>query len=81
MDPRSRDIAGGNNFLSCCTMTAGGLGVLAAGYLKSDFGLAGVFAGVSVAILLSGMLSLAGARWTFARDLASVKTEALFATR
>ena len=55
--------------MNCCTMISGGLGVFAAGYLKSDFGLGGVFAGVSAAILISGLLSLAGAKWFFEKDL------------
>jgi predicted MFS family arabinose efflux permease len=55
--------------MSCCTMIAGGLGVFAAGYLKADFGLGGVFAGVSGAILASGLLSVSGALWFFERDL------------
>jgi hypothetical protein len=55
--------------MSCGTMTSGGLGVFAAGYLKSDFGLGGVFAGVSAAILLAGLLALYGAWRCYPRDL------------
>jgi MFS family permease len=71
--PHRRAMALG--LMSCCTMLAGGLGVYTAGYLKSDFGLGGVFAGVSIAILLSGSLSLIGARWTLPRDLQRVMAE------
>jgi predicted MFS family arabinose efflux permease len=59
--------------MSCGTMISGGLGVLAAGYLKADFGLGAVFAGVSAAILISGLLALAGARWFYERDMRRAK--------
>jgi predicted MFS family arabinose efflux permease len=37
---------------------AGGIGVLAAGYLKKDWGLSGVFAGVSLLVALAGAVVL-----------------------
>jgi uncharacterized membrane protein len=47
----------------------GGLGILIAGYLKSDFGLGAVFAGTSVIVALSGVLLLVGYRFFLERDL------------
>jgi predicted MFS family arabinose efflux permease len=67
LSPRRRALALG--MMSCCTMTSGGFGVFAAGYLKQDFGLGGVFAGVSVIILLAGLLVLLGALRFYPRDL------------
>jgi sugar phosphate permease len=49
---------------------AGGIGVLIAGFLKSRFGLGGVFAGVSVIMFLAGGLVLAGYLFYFNRDQA-----------
>lgn len=68
LSPRRRALALG--MMNCCTMISGGIGVFAAGYLKKDFGLGGVFAGVSVAILLAGLLSLLGAIRFYPRDIA-----------
>ncbi len=68
---RRRAVAFG--VMSCGTMISGGLGVLAAGYLKADFGLGAVFAGVSAAVLMSGLLALAGARWFYERDMQRAK--------
>jgi predicted MFS family arabinose efflux permease len=50
---------------------AGGAGILIAGYLKRDFGLAGVFAGISGITLLASVLLLIGYRFFLDRDLAS----------
>jgi MFS family permease len=47
----------------------GGLGVLLAGYLKSSFGLAGVFAGIPMLILAAAVVCGAGYLWTLPRDL------------
>jgi MFS family permease len=55
------------NTMNCL---AGGLGILVAGYLKRDFGLAGIFAGTSVIVLVAGGLLLAGYNWFLSRDLA-----------
>jgi len=68
LDPKRRALALG--LMNCCTMTSGGIGVLAAGYLKKDYGLGGVFAGVSIVILLAGLLALYGALKLYPRDLA-----------
>ena len=70
--PRRRALAMG--MMNCCTMTSGGLGVFAAGYLKKDFGLGGVFAGVSAAILVAGALILIGAVWFYPRDMARAQS-------
>ena len=72
LEPRRRALAMG--MMNCCTMTSGGLGVFAAGYLKKDFGLGGVFAGVSAAILLAGALILIGAVWCYPRDMARAQS-------
>lgn len=54
-------------FLNTTNTLTGGIGVMAAGYLKSDYGLGGVFAGVSVlAASASGAAALA--LLTFERD-------------
>jgi predicted MFS family arabinose efflux permease len=47
----------------------GGLGVLIAGYLKSSFGLAGIFVGISLLIASAGAVCLAGYLWTLPDDL------------
>lgn len=70
LTPRRRALALG--IMSCCTMTSGGFGVFAAGYLKQDFGLGGVFAGVSGIIFLAGLLALYGALRLYPRDLAKM---------
>jgi MFS family permease len=44
------------NSLSCA---AGGIGVFTAGYLKRDWGLAGVFGGVSLLVFSAGIIVLA----------------------
>jgi hypothetical protein len=51
-------------------MTSGGIGVFASEYLKIDFGLGGVFARVSGAILIPGLLAVYGAMQPYPRDLA-----------
>jgi len=43
------------NTLSCAS---GGVGVLAAGYLKHDWGLAGIFGGVSLLVLTAAVIAL-----------------------
>lgn len=49
----------------------GGAGIFMAGFLKSDFGLGGFFAGISAMVLLAGILLLAGYRLFLQRDLES----------
>lgn len=48
---------------------AGGVGIIIAGHLKQDFGLGGVFAGVSAIVAIAGLLVLTGYRFFFERDL------------
>jgi predicted MFS family arabinose efflux permease len=55
---------------------AGGVGVMLAGFLKSSFGLAGVFAGVSVSLLTASGVLLAGYTLFARRDLARRDTAA-----
>ncbi|HEY3840239.1 MAG TPA: MFS transporter [Bryobacteraceae bacterium] len=59
------------NTLSCM---AGGIGVLAAGYLKHDWGLEGVFGGVSLLVLMAGAVVLAAYR-LLVRDRSSARVE------
>ncbi len=54
---------------------AGGIGVLLAGFLKSSFGLSGVFAGVSVIMLVAACLVLAAYLFYFNRDEAKRKEQ------
>ncbi|HWB99689.1 MAG TPA: MFS transporter [Bryobacteraceae bacterium] len=56
-------------FMNTCASFSGGLGVFATGYLKSKYGLAGVFSGISIAFLSAGVILLAGYRFFSARDL------------
>ncbi|MEJ7639974.1 MAG: MFS transporter [Singulisphaera sp.] len=49
--------------------TAGGIGVISAGFLKREYGLGGVFAGASGLILLSGIITAAGYLFVLPRDL------------
>ena len=49
---------------------AGGVGILIAGYLKATAGLAGVFAGVSVLVLLAAAIVLCGYLFFIRNDLA-----------
>ena len=62
--------------MNCGTMTAGGAGVLAAGVFKSQFGLGGIFAAVSAAVFISGVLVLAGAKWFYDSDMLRVTQSA-----
>jgi fucose permease len=60
------------NMMNCF---AGGLGIFIAGYLKRDFGLGGVFAGISVTVVAAGALLLTGYSCFLSRDLASQSSE------
>lgn len=48
--------------------TAGGIGVISAGFLKREYGLGGVFAGASGLILISGIITAAGYLFVLPRD-------------
>lgn len=69
LPPRQRSTALG--LYNMVNTLAGGVGILAAGFGKRHFGLAGVFAGVSALIAAAGVLTLAGYVWFLRRDLAS----------
>lgn len=60
------------NFVSTA---AGGSAVLLAGYLKRDFGLGGIFAGVSGVFLLASAVLFVGYRWFIRRDIARAQGE------
>lgn len=63
--------------LNMANCFAGGIGVFVAGYLKQDFGLAGVFGGVSVTAALAGLALLVGYRWLLPRDMRAAQGAAL----
>lgn len=68
LPPHDRSTALGlMNTMNCL---AGGIGIFVAGFLRSDFGLNGVFAGVSVLVLLAAILALIAYRVYLPRDLA-----------
>jgi predicted MFS family arabinose efflux permease len=48
---------------------AGGIGVFIAGYLKEDFGLGGIFAGVSVITVVAAALLVVGYRYFLPKDM------------
>ena len=48
---------------------AGGIGIFVAGWLKNDFGLGGVFAGVSILMMLAAVVALMAYRLRRAQDL------------
>jgi predicted MFS family arabinose efflux permease len=52
-----------------CNCFAGGLGVLAAGLLKSSWGLNGVFAGISAIMIVTAVLTAIGYAFLLGRDL------------
>ncbi len=68
VEPRLRSTALG--FMNTAACMAGGLGVLLAGILKKDFGLAGVFAGISGLFLIGGSLLVTAYFSFLPRDLA-----------
>lgn len=60
----------GIGLMNACATAAGGCGVLLAGFLKQGVGLGGVFAGISGAFFLAGMLMLFTYRRWSERDFA-----------
>lgn len=68
LPPRLRSTAIG--FCNATNCMAGGVGVMAAGFLKSRTGLGSVFGGISGMILLSAALMAFGSRAFLKRDLA-----------
>jgi hypothetical protein len=69
------DLAGKNRMSIAIGVTnmlntlAGGVGILATGFLKSDFGLAAVFASVAGILLLDALLLFAGYFLFLRKDL------------
>jgi len=49
--------------------TAGGIGVISAGFLKREYGLGGIFAGASGLVLISGIITAAGYLFVLPRNL------------
>ena len=70
--PRFRSTAIG--LMNSANCLAGGAGVLLAGYLKSTYGLAGIFGGISGIVLMSSLLGAIGYKIFLERDLARRKT-------
>ena len=70
--PRFRSTAIG--LMNAANCLAGGAGVLLAGHLKSTYGLAGIFGGISGIIVLVAVLSAIGYRLFLGRDLARRQT-------
>lgn len=68
LPPRLRSTAVG--LTNAANTFAGGVGVLVAGYLKRDYGLGGVFGGISAIMALGALLLLIGYLWFVRRDLA-----------
>lgn len=68
LQPRLRSTA--LALMNTANCLAGGIGVLLAGFLKSRFGLGGVFAGVSVLTFVAAALVLVAYLFYFNRDLA-----------
>ena len=67
LTPRLRSTAVG--LTNAANTFAGGVGVLVAGYLKRDYGLGGVFGGISVIMVLGAALLLIGYHWFVRRDM------------
>jgi sugar phosphate permease len=74
LQPRLRSTA--LALMNTANCLAGGIGVLLAGFLKSRFGLGGVFAGVSVMTFLAAALVLVAYLFYFKRDQARRKQPA-----
>ncbi|MCC6858935.1 MAG: MFS transporter [Bryobacterales bacterium] len=67
LPPRLRSTAIG--LMNAANCFAGGIGVLLAGYLKSSFGLAGIFGGISAIMLAAALLTGTGYLFFLKRDL------------
>jgi predicted MFS family arabinose efflux permease len=74
LTPRLRSTAVGLN--NAANTFAGGVGVLLAGYLKRDYGLGGVFGGISAIMALGALLLLIGYRYFVRRDMARMQASA-----
>ena len=71
--PRLRSTAVG--FMNTGATLAGGIGVFVAGFLKRDFGLAGVFAGIPVLHVIAACLALAAYFFFVTRDIERQKMD------
>lgn len=67
LQPHLRSTAIG--LMNTANCFAGGIGILVAGYLKQTYGLGGAFGGVSVIVLVAGLLALAGYQFFLKKDL------------
>jgi len=67
----------GVGIMNAVATGAGGCGVLIAGYLKREVGLAGIFAGIAGAFFIAGLILLAGYRWAIRRDMARAQAMTL----
>ncbi len=67
LEPRLRSTAIG--MMNATNCASGGVGILIAGALKSTLGLDGIFGGLSLLMVLSGLITLAGYLYFFERDL------------
>lgn len=65
----------GVGIMNACATAAGGCGVLLAGVLKRDVGLAGIFAGISLCFLVAAVVLLIGYRFFIRRDIARAQGE------
>lgn len=68
MPPKRRSTAIG--IMNALNTFVGGSGVLISGFLKSHYGLTGVFAALSGIVMLASLVSLVGYQWLLPRDLA-----------
>ena len=69
--------ATGVGIMNAVATTAGGCGVLLAGFLKRDVGLAGIFAGISGCFLIAGGILLIGYGVFMRRDIARARARAV----
>jgi predicted MFS family arabinose efflux permease len=75
LPPRYRSTSVG--MMNTANCLAGGIGIFVAGFLKADFGLSGIFSGVSALVLVSSALSFLGFFVFFPRDLERRRREEL----
>ena len=71
LPPQRRSTAIG--FMNASNTFIGGSGVLISGFLKSHYGLTGVFGALSGIVLLAAAVSLIGYRWLLPADLARLR--------
>jgi predicted MFS family arabinose efflux permease len=71
----------GVGIMNAVATASGGCGVLLAGFLKREVGLAGIFAGISVCFLTASVLLFVGYRLFMRRDIARAQERAASALR